>query len=329
MTKTKLTALLATTAVLALAACGSSTNSAVETTRLLAKDVGTASAAFADGKTLVSQDGNIVAVVSTLGTDESKISEDTSLSIRSDGAGGIILEINGNDYQLSADDRAINDDGRSFGFFVDDTDNNIFVNIFSQNGEILPFIEGTDNWFVRLFQYQLIQEVDSENDIWTAERGFTVVGTETSSSAMGRFRSQTRYDGWSAGDVVLVDQDRVWANRTEIRSNVAIEVDFSKNTLEGELFNIELRQRVDNEFGDRFSVDGKILLQDGVISGSGFSGTTQTDATFEDATEINTASGTFQGNFFGSDAQQLGATYNLSNEEFNAVGGFIGRARTD
>lgn len=333
MANTTISTMLATTAVLTLVACsgsssGSSSGSGISniaTTRLFAEDVGPVSAAFADGKKLVSQDGNIMAVISTVGSGKNEVSEDIAMSIRYDGNSGMILDLNGREYTFRSSDLEVNDDGSAYSYFFADRVNDIYLFIGSRNGEILPFVEGKDTWFVKLFEFQFDTPDYVVSELFNTKRGYTVVGSETTLEAMGRFRAQSTYNGSSNGMIFNNDEDRTWENRRQIDADLNIDVDFSQKTMSGELSNIEL-VTIENGSGNwdnGDSIAGKILLQNGVITGAGFSGTTQTDSDLEASLSINTASGTFQGNFYGSDAQQLGATYNFSNNDINAVGGFI------
>lgn len=326
----KLNATLAVSAAALLAACGGGSSGTSATNTLLSSEYGTASSAFAAGNILVAREGNVTSISAINGSgDGNQIRQNAKISVRSGDDAELILSIDDTDYPFTVEDQYVEDDGRIFGYVVDDDDNKIYVHIFQDNGQIPSFIEGRDNWFVKLYNYQLIREIDSENEVWTNERGYFVVGTETSNSAMGRFSSQTSFNGWSQGDSVGGDVDRIWRNRNQILSDVSIDVDFSQNTLTGELNNIRVRPRVDNVWGERVAVDGKVLFLDGIIENNTFSGTTRTDETLQTALSITEASGTFQGSFFGSDAQQLGGSYSLSNEDFNAAGAFLGRYQTN
>jgi hypothetical protein len=331
--------LISTTALLALSACGSSSNEGDvkdandvyvapdlnAATRIFSSGNGDAGDVLADGGTLTARQGTTSGI--TLDYDDERgggtgLVENPQLAIAFNDDGELTLFVEGQEQAFSSDDYEVEDDGTVYGYFTQEQCDTIGVcnSLFSWSGTLDEF-KDSGNGYHKVYVLQTNQLYGDDEALSLSAYG--VAGTETRDDALGSLGSAT-YEGFSRIDAYpvagFVDNG---TSRTRIDSDVTMSVDFGSGTLSGFLSNTELR-RPDEDDGTL--VAGTIVMEESRFAGNGFMGGLQADADWVAATG-STLSGNYSGAFFGPNAEEAAGTISATGTfdgqgDVNAIGFF-------
>lgn len=325
--------LISTTALLALSACGSSSNEddifeATDldaVTRIFSSDNGDAGDVLANGGTLTARHVTTSGIL--LDYDDERdgatgLVANPELAIAFNDEGELTLFVEGQEQAFTSDDYSVSDDGNIYGYFTEEQCDTIGLcnNLYSWSGTLDEF-KASGNGYHKVYVLQTNQLYGDDGDLNL--RAYGVAGTETRDDALRSLGSAT-YNGFSRIDVYpvtgFVDNG---TSRTRIDSDVTMNVDFGSGTLSGFLSNTELRGPDD---GDGTLVAGTIVMEESRYAGNGFMGDLQSDADWNAATG-STLNGNYSGAFYGPNAEEAAGTISATGTfdgqgDVNAIGFF-------
>lgn len=293
--------LTASTALIALSACGGTTGptpveiSASEAAlQIFATGTGDLGGALNDGETLTARS---VGAASVLRTYDGGLTEqiDPQVQIARNTNGELSLIVDGVAHDFDTADRRIEPGGEVYGY--DDCDGNFCYSLFSWSGEIDEAV-AVGEGFASAFTYYFETE-----DSPTGASGYFVVGTETQNSELPDMGTAT-FEGYAVVNVVPTEGFTDFGpQRERLRGDVQMNVGFTDGTVSGVMDN--LTYRIGS--GSEDSVAGSIIMNETVFDVNGYRGSLSLDETaqarFADGTALNAE---YSGSFYGPDAEETG-----------------------
>lgn len=298
--------------ILLVAACGGSDTGT--STALFAINAGAVNRAYADGATLKTQSGTIVAQRFSYRDDTAELMPEPAMVSLSQSADGTFNLVYGDrTFELGTDARSLEDDGvTSYGFekefdAKDGSGEVEYIGLWSQEGKLEEVLAVDREDYAQVWM------------IWMGTQGAPteqlhfVVGTETKPEALGEFTTED-YDGFAYAEV------RDTAGDPNDRKNIRFEdttltANFTENTLSASFSGTQVRGRTYDADADRWlngeysDVDGGLTLTGGAISGNSFSGSLAANDALTQSLGIEAVTGDLNGKFYGPSAEQAAGTF--------------------
>ena len=318
--KTKLIASLSVLAL--LTACGGSLTSS----NLYSETLGNPSTAFANGLVLKATEATAAQInLDWTGDRGERVTEleIPTFSLEKSDGNIVIMKVNGLSYEFTNENRTeINEDGTYNGLRVDTTaDGGVYVQVFSHQGRLSELLDGSGTTESAIVNYMEYNPDTPENGVY----GVAVLGATTNPTALGDFTTVS-YEGNFRGETNSSDAFTNRLSRFELRGDTTLNANFEQNTISGDITNLTFEQFVENEDSSEGNLDGSFLLQEGVITGSGFSGVATTDETLKTFAGIASDDMEYSGNFYGDAATEasgvLQGTMTFGSSQDNLVGSF-------
>lgn len=290
----------------ALAGCGSpSSITDPVTSRLFSADEGTTINALGAGNTLTAQTNGAVAL-SQDGLAGTTTPVKVSFAIKMNPNGQLSLIVDGTEHVFTIADRDVYaGDGKTYGYYFQDTGAKIWVGLWNYNGTLDQALDPVSTDYMQIWGFYADM---TQSGLGT--QGFAVVGTETRPQDLASLSGSATYTGKAGLNVSPATGFAGGGNsRTKYRGDLAMNVGFSTVSISGLISNMYVEQPGQAST----NTPGTISLDPTKITGTGFSGTMTPDAALL-ATLAGgaTGAGTYGGTFYGPSADQLGGTMDFS-----------------
>ena len=315
--------LIAAPCLALLTACGGSLTSS----NSYSETLGNPSTAFANGLVLKATAASAAQInLDWTGDRGERVTqlETPSFSLEKGDGNIVTMKVNGLSYEFTNENRVeINEDGTYNGLRVDTlADGGVYVQVFSHQGRLSELLDGSGTKESAIVSYLEINEDTLENGVY----GIAVLGAPTNPTALGDFTTVS-YEGNFRGETTSQDGFTNKLNRFELRGDTTLNANFEQNTISGDITNLTFEQHSENDDTAEGTIDGSFLLQEGVITGSGFSGVATTDETLKTFGEIASDDMEYSGNFYGDAATEAsgvlqGTITNDDGSQDNFSGGF-------
>lgn len=306
-----------------LAACGGSATN----TNIYSDTLGNPSTAFANGLVLKATPESAAQINIDWTNDRGeRITqlETPSFSLEKGDGNLVTMKVNGLSYEFTTENKVgINEDGTYNGLEKDDADNGVYVQVYSQHGTNLSkLLDGSSTKQSAIVNYMEYNSNTPENGVY----GVAVLGATTNPTALGEFTT-INYEGDFRGETTTQDSFTNRRTRFEIRGDTTLNANFQQNTISGNITNLTGEEFVENEDSFTLNMDGSLLLQEGTIIGSGFSGVATADATLKTFGGIISDDLNYSGNFYGDKGTEAsgilqGTIANDDGTEDNFTGSF-------
>ena len=324
MTKTKLNALLATTAVLALTACGgggTSNGSALNPTIQQSYN----------SNVKLSATQNVLAVMRfDFDSRTTSIVPKQEFAIQKTNEGKFSILYEGSTYIFTEENAVLTPEGRIAGYRNNDfAENGIFVEIYDPSIALSDLQDGSQEDFAFLVDYGIY--LRGADGSVAGDFGFSVLGTRSPNSAFGNFTSEN-YVGAFNAEILPAQYDvgtsSPRAVRDMLKGDLTVIADFSNQVLTGSVANMS-REKFDQQVSQgREMTDGTIQLKNGTITNGAFSGDMTFDAELMTTLDLNTLDAGYSGAFYGPNVEQVGGvvsgTGTRTDGDVNIIGGFVG-----
>lgn len=307
-----------------LAACGgSSTN-----TNIYSDTLGNPSTAFANGFVLKATPESAAQINIDWTNDRGeRITqlETPTFSLEKGDGNLVIMKVNGLSYEFTTEQRVgINEDGTYVGLKNDDADNGVYVQVYSHQGmNLSELLDGSGTKQSAIVEYTEYNSNTPENGVF----GVAILGATTNPTALGEFTT-INYEGNFRGETTTQDSFSNRNTRFEIRGDTTLIANFEQNTISGNVTNLKGEDFVENEDRSSFDLDGSILLQEGNINGSSFSGVATTDAALKTFAEIISDDMNYSGSFYGDSGTEASGIVQGTITDVEGTENFTGSFRT-
>jgi hypothetical protein len=249
--------------------------------------------------------------------------EAANFSLKKGDAGVVTMSADGKSFFDFTDAERVGNgtDGEYGGLRIDD--GAVFVQVFRvDGGSLSSLIDGTSAADSVIVDYQ---QVDYE-DLGNGSFGFAVLGATTNPSALGKFTTSS-YFGSLTGEFFPASGFTTRLDRFVLKGDTSLTANFEKNTVSGDITNLELKGYGANESSNE-SISGTVILTESAISGNGFGGAAILDNTFVANNEVVKSSLTYSGNFYGNSAEEASGILQGTMTGANGDNNFVGAFRT-
>jgi len=233
----------------------------------------------------------------------------------------VIMKVNGFSYEFTNENRTeINEDGAYYGLVSESDD--FYVQVYSHQGTLSEFIDGSSTRKSEIIEYMEYNSDTPEDGVF----GIAVLGAPTNPTALGDFTTVS-YEGNFRGETSSQDGFVSRLTRFEIRGDTTLTANFEQNTISGAISDITFRNYVEGQDRTDGNIAGSILLNEGVIIGSGFHGVAAMDETFKASADVVSDDMEYSGNFYGNQATEAsgvlqGTVENIGGSQDNLIGSF-------
>lgn len=325
MANTTISTMLATTAVLTLAACGGGSSEIANN-----PTVSTPIQSQFNNDEKVTAGQNALAVMRLDWRDRtSTIIPKTDFSVQKSSNGLLSMVYDGETYEFTTEHEVLNDDGNVNGYVFDgfaDNSGNIYFQIFGPLSDIYDE-ERTD--YAVLVDYMVL--LTTSDDRFAGDFGFAVLGTPSSTTALGNFTSETFAGGLQAEVLAADVSNTVFGGRSDrhmLRGDLTLTANIERNTVTGNVANINTELFDQFVSQGRLNQSGSITLDNGIIANSSFSGDVVMDQNIMESLNLSALNATFKGAFYGPNIEQaagvLSGTGTRQDSDINMIGGFSG-----
>jgi hypothetical protein len=305
-----------------LAACGGSATN----TNIYSDTLGNPSTAFANGLVLKATPESAAQINIDWTNDRGeRITqlETPSFSLEKGDGNLVTMKVNGLSYEFTTENSVnINEDGTYYGL-VNEEAGSFYVQVYSQHGmKLSELLDGSHTKQSAIVEYMEYNSNTPENGVY----GVAVLGATTNPTALGEFTT-INYEGDFRGETTTQDSFTNRRTRFEIRGDTTLNANFQQNTISGNITNLTGEEFVENKDSFTLNMDGSLLLQEGTIIGSGFSGVATADATLKTFGGIISDDLNYSGNFYGDKGTEAsgilqGTIANDDGTEDNFTGSF-------
>lgn len=309
MANTTISTMLATTAMLTLAACGGGSSGITNTPTLQSVQK-----TITNGQSVTApQELNSGAKLDyTNGTTGSVTTSSMSLSIPKTGL--LALTYDGNTYIFTEEHAQRNEEGSITGFLIDESSiNGNYVYVFGIERPIADLLDSQKQNYAFLTEYMIVRNEDISNGVVA----FSVIGDKTPVSALGLFSSQTFTGGFKA-ELLPSQSFTGRSSRERLNGDAQISANFVNNTLQMSLQNIDYRVIEQGVTTSEQSLTGEINFTDAAIQDNTFTGNLNVSQEFLSSVNVDSLTGTYTGAFFGPNAEAVGATFSGTAERNGA-----------
>jgi len=278
----KLFSVIAIPSAMILSACGGGGSSDVDqapSTRVLSKEVGengTLGDVNAAKMLLTSQNG--LTSGTAIDWENGTTAKDApTFAIKMGEAGVPYMVVDGKVFQFTELHK------EQYGFSTENDpnfDENVdpYRDMWSYSGTLDEVFSKDSGEFAQVWSYYYGHE-----NIYDAQRGFAVVGTQTAMSDVAS-NSTATYSGYARMQAADAEGYGGWRSELQVQGDVGLNLDFEKSTIAGNITNIEARNWDDvNDAGDQIwptQLPGAFNLEEAKIHSMGlFNGTMSADAT--------------------------------------------------
>jgi len=310
-----------------LAACGGSATN----TNIYSDTLGNPSTAFANGLVLKATPESAAQINIDWTNDRGeRITqlETPSFSLEKGDGNLVTMKVNGLSYEFTTENSVnINEDGTYSALVnenaADNAADSIYVSVWSRQGmELSELLDGSGTEKSAIVEYTEYNSNTPENGVF----GIAVLGATTNPTALGEFTT-INYEGNFRGETTSQEGFTNRLTRFEIRGDTTLNANFQQNTISGNITNLTGEQFVENEDSSALNMDGSLLLQEGTIIGSGFSGVATADATLKTFGGVISDDLNYSGNFYGDKGTEAsgilqGTIANDDGTEDNFTGSF-------
>jgi len=282
-----------------LAACGGSATN----TNIYSDTLGNPSTAFANGLVLKATPESAAQINIDWTNDRGeRITqlETPSFSLEKGDGNLVTMKVNGLSYEFTTENSVnINEDGTYSALVnenaADNAADSIYVSVYSRQGmELSELLDGSGTEKSAIVEYMEYNSNTPENGVF----GIAVLGATTNPTALGEFTT-INYEGNFRGETTSQEGFTNRRTRFEVRGDTTLNANFQQNTISGNITNLTGEEFVENEDSVEMNMDGSILLQEGTIVGSSFSGVATTDETLKTFGEIASDDMNYSGSFYG------------------------------
>jgi hypothetical protein len=284
------------------------------TDQLFADTGVTPGAALAAGKTLVaSESANAASKVNYGSGDVEKTT--AVFKLKKNDAGALTFTVNGVDHVFKPGDKYIEDDGKSYGYEVENDVDSVYYNMWSWTGTLDEAADPARKG-VQIWEYSSNQVIP---DGGPNVQGFAIVGAETRSAALTSLPT-AKYTGrvaLNARPTKGFEDNRT--SETRIRGDMKLTANFGAGTVSGAVDGIRVRPP-----GEEDSVDvaGTIAMNPSAIVGNGFAGGLAADAAYQSNVGTIDASSSYSGKFYRESAEQVAGVLNVTGQVAGGGGGY-------
>lgn len=237
----------------------------------------------------------------------------------------VIMKVNGLSYEFTNENRTeINEDGAYYGLVSQSDD--FYVQVYSHQGTLSEFIDGSSTRKSEIIEYMEYNSDTPEDGVF----GIAVLGAPTNPTALGDFTTIT-YGPFGTqnfrGETTSQDGFVNRQTRFELRGDTTLTANFEQNTISGEISDITFRNYVEGQNPTDGNLAGSILLNEGVITGSGFRGVAAMDETLKASADVVSDDMEYSGNFYGNQATEAsgvlqGTIETIGGSQENVIGSF-------
>jgi hypothetical protein len=196
------------------------------------------------------------------------------------------------------------------------------VQVFSHQGTLSELLDGSGTTESAIVNYMEYNPDTPENGVY----GVAVLGATTNPTALGDFTTVS-YEGNFRGETSSQDGFVSRLTRFEIRGDTTLTANFEQNTISGAISDITFRNYVEGQNRTDGNLAGSILLNEGVITGSGFRGVAAMDETLKASADVVSDDMEYSGNFYGNQATEAsgvlqGTVEIIDGSQENIIGSF-------
>lgn len=328
MANTTISTILGTTAMLTLAACGGG-SSEIANNPTISTPI---QSQFSSEAKVTAGQKALSVMRLNWGNRTTTIIPKTDFSIQKSASGLLSVVYEGKTYEFSSEQANINEDGNVSGYVYDGVDSNnnpFYVQIFGLSGRLTEIYDEADTDYAFLVDYMVL--VTESDDQFAGDFGFAVLGTPSSTTALGNFTSET-FDGGVSAEVLPADFSNAIrggrADRHMLRGDLTLTANISENTVTGTVTDIRTELFDQHVSQGQLNQNGSIALHNGIITNNSFSGDVVMDQNIMDSLNLSALEATFKGAFYGPNIEQaagvLSGTGTRQNSDINMIGGFYG-----
>lgn len=328
MANTTISTMLATTAMLTLAACGGGSSEIANN-----PTVSTPIQSQFSSEAKVTAGQNALSVMRlNWGNRTTTIIPKNDFSIQKSPSGLLSVVYEGKTYEFSSEQANINEDGNVSGYVYDGVDSNnnpFYVQIFGLSEPLTEIYDEASTDYAFLVDYMVL--VTESEDQFAGDFGFAVLGTPSNQTALGNFSTEA-FNGRLNAEVLPADFSNAIrggrADRHVLSGNVTLTANIAENTVTGTVTDIGTELFYQHVSQGRVNQTGSITLDNGVIVNNSFSGDVVMDQTIMESLNLSALDATFKGAFYGPNIEQaagvLSGTGTRQNSDVNMIGGFSG-----